>query len=221
VLTLQFPCLTCLNLSSASSTSSKASSSSQSIVLVFDASSSSVTSLYIASSSTGLSSSRASLPPDVLAFLDEPCTGDLQCITGLCRNNLCTACVKDGDCASGLCRGGICLQTDLPNGAACSEDAQCLSGLCFNHVCTDRSALPADVVIDPVTGQPLLTSPDETLPATVIELPFISDAGGRADTGLTADIVTKDIPATPSTGPAALAVMLAGGAAGWVYRRRR
>jgi LPXTG-motif cell wall-anchored protein len=135
-------------------------------------------------------------------------------------NHLCDVCARDADCASGLCRNGICLNAGLPLGAACNEDRQCVSGHCINGLCA-----PADH-----------TAPTQTLPATVIELPFMTDvqkpfsenqepyADGWIDwdDGTDGSAITKgDIPSTPSTGPAALGVMLAGAAAGWLYRRRK
>jgi cysteine-rich repeat protein len=71
------------------------------------------------------------------------------------------------------------------------------------------------------------TSPG-TLPAQVVELPFSDDMQGTTADGSTAgssDHTTKGdlgtVPSTPDTGPAALAIMLAGGAAGWLYRKRK
>jgi cysteine-rich repeat protein len=71
--------------------------------------------------------------------------------------------------------------------------------------------------------------PSLTLPAVVIELPFMSDvqtsstapqAGISASNGFSTSVTHAGAPSTPSTGPAALAIMIAGGAAGWMYRRR-
>jgi MYXO-CTERM domain-containing protein len=81
------------------------------------------------------------------------------------------------------------------------------------------------------------TAATQTLPAQIVELPF-TDAGdlgsGNGDRGSGGDqsgnqqLFAQDgtplstgAPSTPSTGPAALAVMIAGGAAGLIYRRRR
>jgi hypothetical protein len=227
LLTSALPCITCIGGTSSASVGSslsRSSASSVQIVLTFDSSASSLPVIFLdtsSDSSRAFSSQRSgSLPTDVVVFLGETCTADAQCITNLCVNHLCDVCARDADCASGLCRNGICLNAGLPLGAACNEDRQCVSGHCINGLCA-----PADH-----------TAPTQTLPATVIELPFMTDvqkpfsenqepyADGWIDwdDGTDGSAITKgDIPSTPSTGPAALGVMLAGAAAGWLYRRRK
>jgi cysteine-rich repeat protein len=71
-------------------------------------------------------------------------------------------------------------------------------------------------------------APPETLTAQIIELPFMEQGGHPGDMSDGGPIRAEDgsilapgAPETPSTGPAALAVMLAGATAGFVYRRRR
>ncbi len=83
------------------------------------------------------------------------------------------------------------------------------------------------------TCQPERTAPTQTLPATTIELPFTTkDPGSEiGDRGSEVGAIpnqpnaptvpnSPNIPSTPDTGPAALAVMLAGAAAGWAFRKR-
>lgn len=89
--------------------------------------------------------------------------------------------------------GEICLNGVCS--AACTDHSQCASGLCLNGRCV---ACTSD-----------LQCPDNR----------ICRSGMCVDR--TSSPQNQTAPSTPSTGPAALAVMLAGGAAGLLYRRRK
>jgi Cys-rich repeat protein len=118
-------------------------------------------------------------------------------VTNLCLNNICVPCLQNSDCQSGICKNGICT-----NNAVLAETT------------TDPSQDLSNPSLDP-------TANNQTLPAQVIELPFgtsIDEHGNIIAQDGT--VLSSGAPTTPSTGPAALAVMLAGGAAGLLYRRR-
>jgi cysteine-rich repeat protein len=122
------------------------------------------------------------------------------------------------------CDEGV-MNTDAPN-AACRPNCQpgrcgdaildtpleqCDDGNTFANDGCSPSCLPERTA--PFTG---------TLTAQVIELPFTENED-QEPTVIDGSI-TKDpgsVPSTPDTGPAALAIMIAGGAAGLLYRRKK
>lgn len=125
--------------------------------------------------------------------------------------------------------------SDRPN-AYCRPD--CTLGRCGDGIidtplelCDDGNTLNNDGCSAACLVE--RTAPPTTLPATTIELPFVNkgDVGSNTDDrgsnvgGISTESdqpgVPSSVPSTPDTGPAALAVMLAGGAAGWLYRRRK
>jgi Cys-rich repeat protein len=123
-------------------------------------------------------------------------------VTNLCLNNICVPCLQNSDCASGICKNGICANTAV-----------------LAETTTDPSQDLSDPSLDDVGNT------SGVLPAQIIELPFTEngDAFIDAEGNIIAEdgtILSSGAPITPSTGPAALAVMLAGGAAGLLYRRR-
>lgn len=121
------------------------------------------------------------------------------------------------------------LNADVPN-AYCRTD--CRLGRCGDGIvdtpleqCDDGNLSSGDgcsAMCIPERG-----APNQALPAQVIELPFTegSDQSSVGTGQNNGPIITNNgqpsVPSTPDTGPAALAIMIAGGAAGWVYRRRR
>ncbi len=144
----------------------------------------------------------SALPGFMLAFLNEACSFNSDCITGICRNNICVPCTNDNQCSSGKCMNGMCTATEV---------------------------LPSQTTVPPLGGTN--NNPSLVLPASTIELPFASnnqiadsrwqiDADGQ-QTAVNGQPVMPSAPATPDTGPAALAVMLAGAAAGYAFKRRK
>jgi cysteine-rich repeat protein len=110
------------------------------------------------------------------------------------------------DCTLGRCGDGI-IDTPLEQ----CDDGNTMNGDGCSQVCLPERGAPG------------------TLPAQVVELPF-SDTGGRSSvdggsTGTSGDQINKGnlgtVPSTPDTGPAALAIMIAGGAAGYAWVRRK
>ncbi len=120
--------------------------------------------------------------------------------------------------------------SDAPN-AYCRTD--CRLGRCGDGIidtpleqCDDGNTVDGDgcsAQCIPERGAPV------TLPAQVIELPFTENSNQNQPnqpTVPTQPVVSTQpsspsVPSTAETGPAALAVMLAGGTAGLLYRRRR
>ncbi len=157
----------------------------------------------------------SAIPGLTLAFLNEQCSFNSDCITGLCRNNICVPCTNDNQCSSGLCRNGMCTTVEV---------------------------LPNEASVPPLAAAPgknpslaLSDDPSGVLPASTIELPFTTSnqmADGRYQgtvminsdgqrIAANGQSVLPSAPSTPDTGPAALVVMLAGAAAGYAFRRRK
>ncbi len=176
------------------------------------------------------------IPPfdsEISCRTDNDCAADSRCILSRCLTpqqiaGLPVFCgnlkVEPGE----QCDHGS-LNADVPN-AYCRTD--CRLGRCGDGIvdtpleqCDDGNLSSGDgcsAMCIPERG-----APNQALPAQVIELPFTegsdqSSAGNGQNNG---PIITNNgqpsVPSTPDTGPAALAIMIAGGAAGWVYRRRR
>lgn len=103
-----------------------------------------------------------------------PCTDNIQCVTDLCRDGVCTACLSDAECPSGKCIANRCLPLcgngrldpgeacddgdrdnndactnvcKLQNGQTCADNGQCMSMLCRNGICS-----PCNKNGDCVTG---------------------------------------------------------------------
>lgn len=111
------------------------------------------------------------------------------------------------DCTSGRCGDGI-LDTPLE----LCDDGNRFSGDGCSLLCQPERAAPQQ--------------PQTTVPAQVIELPFTQPAQvAQVPVYQPADAyvapVTPAPPAQADTGPAALAVMIAGAAAGYSWMRRR
>ncbi len=167
------------------------------------------------SSPSVVASVAASSAPVVLAFLNEQCAFNADCITGICRNNICVPCTADNQCSSGKCANGMCILTEV---------------------------LPGQTVVPPLAGaagdDPSLVpgaDPSLVLPASTIELPFttsnqMADGRYQGTVSINSDgqriaangqSVLPSAPATPATGPAAILIMISGAAAGWAFRRKK
>lgn len=100
-------------------------------------------------------------------------------------------------------------------------------------MCAITEVLPSETTVPPLAAA--TDDPSLTLPASTIELPFTTsnqiadvryqnavtiDANGQRIT-VNGEPVSSGAPSTPDTGPAALAVMLAGAAAGYAFKRRK
>lgn len=153
------------------------------------------------------------------------CTGNRQCQSLLCKDGICQPCGSDSECSSRKCVNGQCSE-HCGNGAvdsgeecdqgggnsdiqpdACRTDctaARCGDGLSDgNEQCDDGNLVSGD-------GCDRFCRIEVT--GVAIDL----------DTSqLTADALARSRPPAGQTGPGALAVMAAGGAAGWAWVRRR
>ncbi len=137
------------------------------------------------------------------------CDHASQCASTICSSGACTPCRSDNECSSGLrCAIGLCL-TDaqmsmLPN--------ICGNGLLeTGEACDDGNAAYGDgcTPICTIGSTPLRA---EVGANTVVQMPFVSGTSGLhagAGDGLS------------DTGPATVAVMAAGAAAGAAWVRRR
>lgn len=103
---------------------------------------------------------------DCLLGVDQQCTFDTECQSGLCTNAACDTCAEGGDCQSGQCNAGTCLilcgngKLDpgeicdpgpaggndtctahclLATGNACERDLECQTGLCGQSQCVGCS----------------------------------------------------------------------------------
>lgn len=175
--------------------------------------------------------------------INESCVSDADCGPGEhCILNRCLSVTEVAQLPSfcGNARidsGEICDEgaenSDRPN-ALCRPD--CTPGRCGDDIidtpleqCDDGDVRSGDGCS--ATCLPERAAQPSALPATTIELPFTNkgdlgsiagDGGANTGNGETDQGgIPPSVPSTPSTGPAALAVMLAGGAAGWLYRRKK
>ncbi len=133
--------------------------------------------------------------------------------------------------AGETCDNGA-LNSDNPN-SYCRPD--CTLGRCGDRIidtpleqCDDGNTLSNDGCSSSCFPERL--APTETLPAQIIELPFTQNSDQMSDVSYQNEFavynqpiqsISPNVPSTPDTGPAALAVMLAGGAVGLLYRTRK
>lgn len=177
------------------------------------------------------------LPPDApVCFTDQDCVVGQRCILHSCLTATDLA-VLPTFCGNGrldvgeACDNGVD-NTNAPN-AVCRPD--CTFGRCGDGIldtpleqCDDGNVMNADGCS--AACFPERTAPTATLPAQIIELPFTATMQSSSEAQVSSeaptilspdDLITKSpVPSTPDSGPAALAVMLAGAAAGWLYRKR-
>jgi cysteine-rich repeat protein len=155
------------------------------------------------------------IPPSCLCDPGEKCVDDV-CLLPDMIANLPIFCGNARVDPGELCDEGS-LNSDRPN-AGCRTD--CTPGRCGDglldtplELCDDGNMLNGDgcsSVCHLERGAP------ETLPGQVVELPFEEGGQGSAVSGQPATP-----PRTSDTGPAALALMIAGAAAGVAWMRRR
>jgi cysteine-rich repeat protein len=141
-----------------------------------------------------------------------PCTANDQCWTGLCLNGICTVCSSNDQCAAGqLCRAGWCI--DVP--------MQIAGAMTFSSVPMMTEAPHA---ADTTGESPLLISSSSSSIQPVRRPDSITPlfATLRVFEPLTVRTVIVP-PQGPAgeTGPASIAVMAAGAAAGFAWMRRR
>jgi cysteine-rich repeat protein len=166
--------------------------------------------------------------------------------TDTCRWQIGQACETDEACASALCRSGFCMKQSLCGDGILDFDEECDDGRSNSNIrpsacrLTCKKAHVGDGVVDPgescddgntvagdgcspqgqserVAAVPAVFElPQSTLPATILSTPA-PFMGGILDQQIHAGAPLNQ------TGPAALAVMAAGAAAGfsWIRRRRR
>lgn len=167
---------------------------------------------------------------------DQQCPSGTRCILGRCLAATTIAelpafCGNARVDAGEVCDNGT-ENSNQPN-AYCRID--CTLGRCGDGIidtpleqCDDGNAFNNDGCSS--ICQPERAAPSTILPATTIELPFTNDdpssvirypLSDARNTSQTTKGQLPSVPSTPDTGPAALAVMIAGGAAGWLYRRRK
>jgi cysteine-rich repeat protein len=114
---------------------------------------------------------------------------------------------------------------NLP-GARCRPD--CSLARCGDYIldpaeaCDDGNRIPGDGC-DAFcrTERAAGTTNPETLPATVIDLPFTPDAAPSPLSASTLNPPLSQVPQNADSGPEALAIMASGAAAGYAWMRRR
>jgi cysteine-rich repeat protein len=164
---------------------------------------------------------------------DADCTPGFRCILNHCLSPVQLAQLPDFCGNARIDAGEICdngADNSTAQNAYCRPD--CTLGRCGDAIldtplelCDDGNMIDGDGCS--AQCQVERGAPTTTLPGQVIELPFGDDGGQGSGIGDTSGgSGTKDpsgsgVPSTPNTGPAALAIMIAGGAAGWLYRRKK
>ncbi len=144
------------------------------------------------------------------------CRRDGECGSGLCLNGQCSSCTDGSQCRSNICANNRCVHFcgdgTLNEGEQC-DDGNRLSADGCNRYC--ERELMSEVAADLVRGglldpsdltQPYSGGTDE-LERRLREEQLRAAAQGHGPAG--------------STGPAAVAVMAGGAAAGWAWMRRR
>ncbi len=145
------------------------------------------------------------------------CRRDGECGSGLCQNGQCSACTAANQCRSNICVNNRCAHFcgdgTLNEGEQC-DDGNRLSADGCNRYCERESLseVAADLVrgglVDPSSlTQPFHGGADELERRLREENDIRNAAQGLGPAG--------------STGPAAIAVMAGGAAAGWAWMRRR
>jgi cysteine-rich repeat protein len=169
-------------------------------------------------------------------FCDDGNRTDLDACANDCRRGLGSSCIEGRECGSDLCSSERC--RGRSNTQECDRDTQCLSGLCRNGICEacrfSRDCSEGSVCQDGRCtigfGRP---SPTEIAGVQFAEvsppIPLTADlealrrqlAPNAFLPGATSGALSGG--QTPDTGPAAVALMAAGAAAGlgWVRRRRK
>ena len=166
----------------------------------------------------------------------QACSEDRECESNRCFNHICTACTDDDQCASRLCQDGKCADlcgNGTPDaGEECDLDGQNNDFIpdrcrmdCRNPWCGDAVADRSEQCDDGngVSGDGcdrLCRIEVRTVTIDLPGAPFTADLTGQNRLPRVDTIARSRAPAG-STGPAAIAVMAAGAAAGWAWVRRR
>ncbi len=183
----------------------------------------------------GVSSSAFDGGLEAICVRDADCPPGAQCILNRCltatqiatlpafcgngridAGELCDLGASNADIPNALCRT-VCLPQRCGDGITDTPLEQCDDGNNVNNDGCSSVCLP-ERLSPPAT---------QTLPAQVIELPFTqtssqwSVVSGQYQPNQSNVSNMPHVPSTPDTGPAALAVMLAGGAAGLMWRKRK
>lgn len=157
----------------------------------------------------------------------QACTADRQCESRLCLGGVCTACTSDSQCSSNSCVDGRC--ADLCGNGRVDAGEECDDGDrnsntepdrcrtdCRNPLCGDGIADRNEQCDDgnAVSGDGCDRLCRIEVRTVSIDLPM---------TSLTGDItnIARSRGPAGQTGPGAIAIMAAGGAAGWAWMRRR
>ncbi len=183
-------------------------------------------------------------PQSILGCItDADCTSPARCILNRClvpqeMSQLPPFCGNARVDLGEVCDDGS-QNGNAPN-AACRLD--CLPSRCGDGIvdapqeaCDDGNLTRNDGCSSLCQLERAAPTPAQTLPAATIELPFTETQAPSSQsqdqlnqpvvvstTPIASVITTKSpAPSTPSTGPAALAVMLAGAAAGYAFKRRK
>lgn len=154
----------------------------------------------------------------------QQCIEHLQCESLRCDQGICQPCTSDDQCASNQCVDGSCV--DICGNGTVDAGEECDEGPLNSDVIPDRCRTDCR---NPMCGDGI---PDGTeqcddgnrvsgdgcdrlcrieIRTTSIDLPGTS----------TANVINTQHPPAGQTGPGAIAVMAAGGAAGWAWVRRR
>lgn len=208
------------------------------------------------SSLSAASSSRMPLPPFISKYsahsyrleygssssachTKRDCPAGNRCVDGRCLTAyqitlLPSYCGNAREDTGETCDNGA-ENSDLPN-AKCRRN--CTPGRCGDGIldtplelCDDGNQVPGDGCSPSCHLERQAAEPQETLPASVTDLPFSPGAGSivvvpfvSVSPATSAYVVappSPQPPATADTGPAAILVMISGAAAGWAWMRKR
>ncbi|MSR87525.1 hypothetical protein EXS70_05180 [Candidatus Peribacteria bacterium] len=166
------------------------------------------------------------------------CTGSTQCSSSLCRNGVCVACNLPTECAPGQ----VCFERSCVTPQSVQESTPAISGACGNGVVDadeecDRGVDNSDILADACRtdcrnafcGDGIADRNEQCDDGNTvsgdgcdrlcrIEVQDFSQLPNPSDS---ANVITTGRPPAGKTGPAAIAIMAAGGAAGWAMIGRR
>lgn len=158
----------------------------------------------------------------------QQCQDDRECESGRCLNNICQPCDRNDQCASNACVDGKC--TDLCGNGRVDPGEECDLGAGNSNILADtcrtdcRNPRCGDGIADRneqcddgngVSGDGCDRLCRIEVQSVAIDLPW-----SELNAGAAGRIAQGRAPAG-KTGPGAIAVMAAGGAAGWAWMRRK